>query len=229
MLGKVAIIGLGRFGRALAFSLATDKWPVLAIDNNMEHVEQVSSFVDRTVCMDSTDEAALANVGIPEMSTVVVAMGTHSVESSILTTALLKQLGVPRIIARSTTPLHGRILRIIGAHEVINPEQEAADRLAGRIVRPGILDLQSLSDDVVIGEVSIPASFVGKTILELDIRRRYGVLILAIRRQPSSGSRHKTKRQLELTIPRLNDQFTSDDILLLLGSPDDVARMSNLD
>jgi trk system potassium uptake protein len=229
LLGKVAIIGLGRFGRALARSLATEKWPVLAIDKQMHYVEQVSAIVDKSICLDSTDEEALSGAGVGDMSAVVVSVGTHSVESSIMTTALLKQLGVPRIIARSTSTLHGRILRLVGAHEVINPEEEAAARLARRIINPGIIDLRALSQDVVISEVTIPSSFVGKTILELDIRRRYGVSVLAIRRPWRAVDRPGRRAESELIVPTIKDRFGADDIVLVLGSPEDIARLTNLD
>jgi trk/ktr system potassium uptake protein len=229
MLGKVAVIGLGRFGRALARALAAERWPVLAVDREMLYVEQISNVVDKAICMDSTNEEALASAGIQDMSAVVVAVGTHSVETSIMTTALLKQLGVPRIIARSTNPLHGRILRLVGAHEVINPEEEAADRLARSIIQPGIIDLRALSGDIVISEVSIPSSFVGRSLLELDVRRRYGVSILAVRRTRRKGRRADGSPEPELVVPSVQEQFGADDILLVLGAKDSVERLSHLD
>jgi trk system potassium uptake protein TrkA len=229
LLGKVAIIGLGRFGRALARSLAAERWPVLAIDTQMTYIEQVSAIVDKAICMDATNEESLASAGIQDMNTVVVSVGTHSIENSIMITALLKQLGVPRIIARSTSPLHSRILRLVGAHEVINPEEEAAARLALRIMQPGIIDLRALSTNIVISEVNVPSSFLGKSLIELDIRRRYGVSVLAIRRPWHQEERRGAASRAELVIPQVNDRFGPDDILLVLGSPDDVARLSNLD
>jgi trk system potassium uptake protein TrkA len=229
MLGRVAVIGLGRFGRALARSLAAERWPVLAIDREMKYVEQVSSVVDKALCLDSTNEDALASAGIQDMSAVVVAVGTHSVETSIMTTAILKQLGVPRIIARSTNPLHSRILRLIGAHEVINPEEEAAERLARSIIQPGIIDLRALSGDVCISEVTIPSSFVGSTLLDLDVRRRYGVSIMAVRRTRRKSQRPGAPSEPELVVPSVQERFNADDILLVLGPRDSVERLSHLD
>ena len=118
MVGKFLVIGLGRFGSNVAINLARSERAVLAVDRSPKLVQELATIVDSAVCLDSTDAAALRELGIEDVACAVVAIGSESIESSILTTSVLRQMGVPRLIARAVTELHGRVLYAVGAHEV---------------------------------------------------------------------------------------------------------------
>lgn len=155
MSGEFAVIGLGQFGMAVAKSLAKQGQAVLVIDNNMDHVEEIKDEVDAAVRADATDEDALYGLRLEQMSCVIIAIGAHSMESSILATALLSQMGVPRIIARAVNQLHARILNAVGAHEVVDPEQEMGFRLARRLSQPSIVEQLQLGN-ATLAEVEAP-------------------------------------------------------------------------
>jgi hypothetical protein len=132
--------------------------------------------------LDTTQEQALLEAGIQEMDTVVVAIGTGHLENSILTTALLRQVGVKYIIARAANKLHERILRQVGAHEIVNPEREMGAKIANKIARPGFLEMFSLTDNVCVVELPVPDSFVGHTLEELNVRKRFNINVLGVQR-----------------------------------------------
>jgi trk system potassium uptake protein TrkA len=216
MSNEYAVIGLGQFGEAVARKLAEQGQSVLAIDSNMDRVENIKDAVDAAVKSDATDESSLRGLRIEEMRCVVVAFGADSTEASIMTTALLRQIGVPRIIARSATTLHSRILRQVGATDVIDPEAEMGARLARRLARPSIIEHIDLGD-ASLAEVDVPEAFVGDTISELDVRNKHGVLVLAIRR----GSDVRTN-------PPSDTTFETGDVLVLVGKEDAVEKIASL-
>ena len=127
------VIGLGIFGRAVVLSLKAEGQAVLALDSNQEEVDRMASELDTVVCADATDEEALRELRIERFGCAVVAIGAESMEASILVTALLRQFGVPQIVARSLGTLHARVLRAVGAHQVVSPEWEAGQRLARQL------------------------------------------------------------------------------------------------
>jgi len=155
---RTVVIGLGLFGREVAVSLARRGHSVLAIDQDLDAVEQIKDAVDHAAAMDTTDEAALREARLDEMETAVCAIGAQHIENSILTTALLHQLEVPRIISRAADNLHARILRQVGATEVVNPEQEMGWRVANQIASPGIREVLRLAEDVCVAEIPLPPS-----------------------------------------------------------------------
>jgi len=203
---EFAVIGMGQFGRAVARSLVQESQGVLAIDLDLERLDKVRSEVDATSRTDTTDEAAMAALKLDRMSCVVVAIGVRASEASLLTVAILKDLGVPRIVARSFDKRHARLLLAIGANEVLNPEEESGERLAGRLVRPGVLD-QIAFGEVRVAEVEAPESFVGGSLAQLDLRSRFGVTVIAIQRG-----------DLVLANPEPEEPVESGDVLVLLGS-----------
>ncbi len=221
---KVAVIGLGRFGEEIAASLAARRMDVLAIDSSMKRVEALARIVTRAVCLDSTDEEALADVNIRDMDIAVCAIGEKYMENSILTTALLKQFQVPRIIARALEPLHERILRLVGATEIVNPEREMGLRLAYKISQPGVIETIPLAEGVSLSEIHIPESFVGRTLAELDIRKKYLVNVVALKRRGGgAGSGEK------LTLnPEPNAALRSGDVLVVIGRLEDIERINRL-
>jgi trk system potassium uptake protein TrkA len=136
--GELVIIGLGRFGRSVATNLARRGQSVLAVDRDPKRVELIAEEVDSVAIADATDEAALDELPLERISCAVVTMGSRATEASILTTALLRQLGVPRIVVRSFNDLHARVLLAVGASEVINPEDEMGHRLALHLANPSL-------------------------------------------------------------------------------------------
>jgi trk system potassium uptake protein TrkA len=188
MLGDVAVIGLGQFGTQLAISLAESGVPVLAIDSRMDRIESVRSSVARVLCLDSTDEEALSAARIADVGVVVCAIG-DDIQASILTVALLRQFGVPRIVARAISQLHGRILRMVGANDIVNPAQDIAMRLAARLLQPGLLDRVPIAPGYALNEIEAPAWTAGRTIAELNVRKAFGLSILAVKRSDAAGDK----------------------------------------
>ena len=217
MAGDFAVIGLGRFGRAVAERLVRSRQAVLVVDQDPRKVEQLAPLVDAAICANATDAAQLEELRLARFATVVVAIGAESVESSILTTALLRQLGVPRIVARAVNDLHGRVLHAIGANEVVNPEAEMGERLAARLSHPNVLDQLAFDDNTTLAEMDVPASFHGKGLVELDVRKRHRVSVVAVRRGGAV-----------LSSPRTGDVFQPGDSMLVIGSPDAVRKLGSV-
>jgi trk system potassium uptake protein TrkA len=181
-MAEFAVIGLGRFGRAVVHNLALEGQDVLAIDRDAARLKLVEREAESTLCLDTTDEAALSSLPLSRMATVVVTIGSRAPEASLLTVAVLQEIGVPRIVARAFDPRHARLLRELGAHEVLNPEDEMAQRLALRLANPGVSDQIRLGD-ARVAEVELPEAFVGSTLEELALPARYEVAVLALRRR----------------------------------------------
>lgn len=242
---RIAVIGLGIFGREVALSLSDRGYAVLAIDSDSESVGAVTDRVAQALIFDTTDEAALYEAKIDEMAIVVNAIGTQHIQNSILTTALLHQLGVPRIIARATTNLHGRILRQVGASEVVNPEQAMGRKIAYQIAFPGLREVLALAEGVCVAELPVPPSFVGKTLTDIAVRRKYGVTVIGVQRVTAAASKGDgspppdpaeraavrlldPKRRLILNMSPNRDTLREDDTLVIIGRQEDVTRLSGL-
>ncbi len=178
---QFAVIGLGRFGTSVARTLAGMGYDVLAIDQREERVQDIMEHVTHAVQVDAVDEHALKSLGIRNFDVVIVAIG-QDVQASILTTVLLKEMGVRRVVAKANTELHGKVLARVGADKVVFPERDMGVRVARALVSQNILDQIELSPDYSIVELIAPPEFVGKTLQESAIRTRFGVTVLAIRR-----------------------------------------------
>lgn len=217
MIGEYAVIGLGRFGWSVATTLARHGQPVLGIDSDPALVQSISAELDAAVHCDTTDEASLAELHLERAACVIVAIGAEHKDASILTTALLRQSGVPRIIARATTALHGRVLLAVGAHEIVNPEHEMGERIARRLSRPSIIEQIPLGEGADLAEIEVPEAFVGRTLVELDVRKRFDASVVAIRR---AGKIHS----YVLGMGPLEQK----DVLVVIGPPDSVAKLAAL-
>ena len=178
---RIAVIGLGRFGERLAALLTEGGAEVIAIDSNRDVVDDVRDKVTLAVCLDGTDEKALRAQGVDKVNVAVVGIGSD-LEVSSLTTVILKQIGVPRVIARATTPMHAEILSRIGADDIANPEYESAERWRGRLLAPAILEKVVLAEGYSLVQVEAPESFHGRTLADLNVGNKYNVLVVAIRR-----------------------------------------------
>lgn len=215
-MSEFAVIGLGRFGRAVARSLSANGESVLAVDIAPDRLSRLAGDVDAVATADTTSEDAVKALRLERMSAVVVTIGSRATEASLLTTAILRELDVPRIVARAFDERHARLLLEIGASEVLIPEDEVGSRLALRLSAPRVLDQIPLGD-VAIAEIETPEGFVGRSLAELGLRARRGVTVLAVRRDGE-------------TVPNPGGDQTihEGDILVVMGRPDVVRDVAAL-
>lgn len=209
------VIGLGQFGLALATSLTRKGVEVLAVDSREDRVRVAAPLVAEAVSFDATDERALARTNPERRDICVCAIGNEGREASIITTALLRQMGAKRVVARATDPLHERILRLVGAHEVVNPEQAFGERYATRLMYATVLDEIELGEDLVLTELKPPPSFVGRDLASLELPRRFGVTVIAVRR--------RERETAELPDPRR--ALEPEDLLVVVARRGAVARL----
>lgn len=205
---QVMVVGLGQFGRTLAKTLTQREVEVLAVDSDPERVDEAASYAAEAVCVDATDERALAQLSPQRRDVSVVAIGDSSREASIVCTALLRQMGCKRVVARSIDDIHGRILGMVGAHHVVSPEAEHGERFASLLMYKEMRSEMMLGPGVVIAEIEVPHTLVGKSLLDLRLRKRFSVSIVAVRRG-SSGEVH---------LPEPEDVFHEGDIVVTVGS-----------
>ncbi|MCB9598473.1 MAG: TrkA family potassium uptake protein [Sandaracinaceae bacterium] len=212
---QAIVVGLGQFGMALATSLAEKGVEVLAIDNDEDHVRAAAPIVAEAMCMDATDESALARTNPGQRDVCVCAIGNEAREASIISTALLKQLGAKRLVSRATDPLHARILRLVGAHEVVNPEQAFGQRFATRLIYSDVVDEIVLGPDLVLTELRPPDSFVGRSLADLQLPRRFDVTVVAVRRPDQDA----------IDLPSPSRPLEAGDLLVLVSRPGAVAKL----
>jgi trk system potassium uptake protein TrkA len=212
---QALIIGLGQFGMSLARTLAQRGMEVLAVDRRAELVRTAAGFAAEAICFDAMDEQALGSAAPERRDVCVVGIGDEAREASIICTALLRQLGARRIIARASDPLHSRILKLVGAHEVVNPEVAFAEGFANRLVYQTVLAEMSLGEDLVVTELEIPAAFVGRNLVDLAMPRRFGVTVVAIRRA----------EQPVLVLPGPKEVLAPRDVVVVVSRAGAVARM----
>ncbi|MBI4576622.1 MAG: TrkA family potassium uptake protein [Planctomycetes bacterium] len=204
---KVAVLGLGRFGRVLARALARAGVEVLAADKDPQLVERVKDQVALAVRMDTSDERSLREHGLAKMDAVVVAIGEHF-EANVLTTATLKQIGARRIITRHVEEVQGRILSLVGADEVIAPEDDAALRLAQRLVTPNVIEWVDFGEGFAAMQVETPSHFVGRDLKDLDLRNKYQVNVVAIRKGKDGKAR----------VPLPDTVIEAGDVIIVVGT-----------
>lgn len=207
----VCVIGLGQFGNELARSLAQD-CEVLALDIDQQRVDDIADHVQRALVLDARDSEALRAAISDEFDEVVVSMG-ENLESSILCTLHLSQLGVTTIRAKALNEDHASILRLVGATQVIFPERETARRVAAQIVRPNLVDYLPLEGDYLIQDVLLPSVFAGRSIGELRLRTHYNALVMAVRR---------TEPPHFVFLPSPDYVCSPGDILVMIGRKEDL-------
>ncbi len=214
---QVCVIGLGQFGSHLARTLARSGCEVLAIDAAEKAVAAVQDDVQRAVIADSRDFKALESIVSRDVDEAVITVG-ESLEASILTALHLKRIGVERIRAKAATPDHAEILKAIGVSEIIFPEHETAERMAQRIVHPNLLDFIPLSEEYRVVEVQIPKSFVGKSLAQLGLRKKYNILALAIK----TPDKDRTD-----FLPPADSVLKVGNTLVVIGKGEDVDKFSD--
>ncbi|MEZ6061473.1 MAG: TrkA family potassium uptake protein [Planctomycetaceae bacterium] len=225
---RIAVIGLGRFGMALARRLSMHGAEVIAIDNDEPLVNEISDEVAIAVRLDSTDEAALRSQEVERVDCCVVSIG-ENFEAALLTTVICKKnLQVPRVICRAQTKFHAEIFRQIGADEVVQPEQDAGDMLGRRLAHPRIDDYIQLADGFTILELKAPSKFVGRTVREIDLRSKFSVNLIAVRREilsQSPDAADSSRGTRMISVPGPNDRIEAADVLLLAGSEESLSRL----
>jgi len=215
-MGKQAIvIGLGQFGMSVARALSERGVEVLAIDKREDKVRLAAAFVTQVLAFDATDSEALAQTSPANREVSLCAIGDESRDASIICTALLRQMGSPRVIARVNSDLQARILQLVGAHEVVNPEREFGERFANRVLHSHIVGELPLGEDLIITELRPPTSFVGQTLSDLQLPKRYGVTVVALRRVGEVTS---------LT-PDPQSPMKADDILVVVSQRGAIAKL----
>jgi trk system potassium uptake protein TrkA len=177
--GEIVVIGLGRFGSAMASTLVDMGHEVLGIDADEDRVQAHSDLLTHVAQADTTNERTLRQLGVGDAVTAVVAIGAD-VESSVLTTGALVDLGVPNIWAKALTESHGRILQRVGAHHVVFPEAEMGNRVA-RLVTGALIEYFALDDDFVLIETKVPRNLAGKRLGDTDLRANYKVTVVCIK------------------------------------------------
>lgn len=209
--GLYAVIGLGRFGFALAEELAHKGKEVLVIDKDRAKIDAATEFTDNAFVIEELTSENLAEAGVAEADVAVIAIG-DKIDTSILTTLTVLRLGVKRVISKAMSREQGEVLSLLGA-EVIYPEHDMALRLAGKLVSPHILEYISLSDSVDIIEIQLTAKVDGKTVIELGVRQNFGLNIIAVRHNG------------EITTDIMpTTELHADDTITVIGKTTDIAR-----
>ena len=209
---EFAVIGLGRFGGSICRTLAEDGLEVLAIDTNEERVNEFSMIASHAVVGDTTDEAVVKSLGIRNFDNVIVAIG-DDIQASILTTLILKELGVKKITVKAQNDYHEKVLRKIGADQVVHPERDMGRRIAHNMVSNNVLDYLELSEDHSIVEIVANERLAGHTLIDLDIRAKYGINIVAIKRNNDI-----------IVSPLAHEGIQMKDILIVIGADEDINR-----
>ncbi|RKX84318.1 MAG: TrkA family potassium uptake protein [Spirochaetes bacterium] len=223
-----AVIGLGVFGLKVCEVMSERGGKVIAIDKDPSLIEKVKDIVTQSILLDSTDETAMNQIPYADISVAIVAIGEH-IEASILTTAILKRLGIPYIVARAVTEIHHQVLRQVGADEVVNIEIEEGLRIAQRLISPEVLDRISVTENISVAEVYVPKDFLGKTLAKLNIRNKMHVNIVAILRTTLSvdeeGNPVKTDNAV---FPDAAEILQESDIMLIVGKNEDLDAFRKL-
>ncbi len=212
---QYVVLGLGLFGESLARSLYKLGHEVLAVDSDPELVEEIAPYVTQAIQIDATDEGALESLGVRNFDAAIVSIG-QNMRDSILVCVLLKEMGVPYLVAKATDELHAKVLRKIGVDRVVFPERDMGARVAKSLATPNILELMDLTDDYQIVEIRLPQRWAGDSIAGIDVRRKYGISIMAIQRAGQF-----------IVSPAPDLTFEPEDVLLVLGKKDNIEDIDN--
>ncbi len=226
---QFAVFGLGVFGISVAKNLMKEGMEVIAIDQDDKNIEAIKNDVTQAIALDSTKEEALVALDIGRVDCAIISIG-EDMESSILTALLLKKMEVPKIIARANTDAHRRILSLIGVDEVISPEEEMGLRLARRLSSTHILHHLDVSEEHTIAEVIVAERFIGKTIREMNLRAKYGVNIVGIKKKIPHVTEEGENIFIEkyVDFPSPEDVFEEGDVLVMVGSERAITEVEKL-
>jgi len=212
---RVAVLGLGTFGREVALELARLGHDVLALDRRQEPVQAVKDYVSQAVVADAADRAVLEDLGLKGLDSAVVSLGDN-LAGSILLTLYLKELEVKRIVVKASNDDHSLVLQKVGADQIIIPEREMALRLAHTLTSPNLIDYLPVSPDTAIVELAPPEAFVGQSPRQLDLRKKLGIQILAVKDE---------ERQEVRVVIDPDYLIQKGDVLVVLGRPEDIDKL----
>jgi trk system potassium uptake protein TrkA len=223
----VAVIGLGNFGSTVARELTDKGAKVIAIDKNRDRVEAIKESVSYAATLDSIEQAALKSVGIQDVDIAVVCIG-DDIEANLLTTLLLKKIGVKKVWARAISPLQQEILRTLEVDEVVSLEEEMGRIVARSLVSPSIKKHIPISRDHSLVEIEVPERFVGKTIRDADIREKYHINIAALKKKtPSIDGRGERIFAESIDVaPSPDTTLEAEDVLLIVGSEESIRKFT---
>ena len=218
---KVGIVGGGRFGLTLAEALAANGIDVTLVDRDWNIVQGFADSPIRAIQGDATNPGVLRDAGFAECDIAVVAIGS-AMEASTLATINCKDLKVPRVVAKASSAVHGRILSRIGADNVVYPDRDRAYRLAESILHRNPIDFYAIADGYSVAEVAVPPALAGKSLAEGNVRQAYGITVLSVRRVSGDESRPR-----ETIIPTGSEVLQADDRLVVFGSDKDLAPLAD--
>lgn len=208
-----AIFGLGRFGTSIAETLHSMEYEVLAVDKSEECVNSISPNITHAVMGDATDENLLRSIGVRNVDVAVVAIG-GDIQSSILVTLLLKEMGVRHVLAKAQSELHSKVLHKVGADRVILPEKDMGVRVAYNLVSTNFVDLIELSPESSIVEIKPPKAWTDKSLRDLNIRVKYGISVVAVRKDSTTH-----------VAPKADYVIEEDDLLVVIGATSDIKKL----
>ncbi len=210
------VIGLGRFGHSVVKTLVDANADVLAIDIDEEKVDDVSEFATHAVAVDATDETALKALGLRNFDVAIVSVG--DIQSSVLITLICKELGVKYVLVKAKDDLHAKVLFKIGADKIVFPERDTGIRVANNLLASNIIDFVEIFKNYGMLEIAVPAEWVGKSLLELDIRKNFNMNIIAI------------KHNNDINVnPAADDKLMDGDVVIVIGSEEDMNKIKKAD
>lgn len=209
---EYVVIGLGRFGSSAALKLVELGYSVLGIDRDRQPVQELATDLSQTLALDATDEDALRAAGVDAFETAIVAIG-QDFESNVLITSILKELGLRTVICKALNQRQRQVLLRVGADQVVLPEEEAGARLAYQLRMPLVLDRLEIEPGVSVAELRCPDTFAGRTLRDLDLERRFGISVLALK-----GLRMRIS-------PDDSQRLDKGDVLIVLGADASIAKL----
>jgi trk system potassium uptake protein TrkA len=223
---RFAVIGLGRFGQKLAIALAMSGAEVIAIDKDRDQVELIADQVSHAVRLDSTDEEALKAQGVDKVDVAIIGIGqnTGGFEAAILTVVNLRQMGIEQIYARAEDLIAGEVFSKVGATEVIYPEIESAQRWAYKLIAPQIGEKIDFAEGYSLARIKAPPSFDGRTVMDLQLRQKYNVNLVLIKRG-ENARKVKGEKDKIINVPMPSTAIYQDDVLMVVGSDVDLAKL----
>lgn len=209
------VVGLGRFGSSVAKTLAENDYNVLAIDSDGERIQEIANEVTHAVEADATDEEALRTLGVRNFDVAVISIGDN-IHANILSTLILKELGVPYVVVKAQDALHGKVLSKVGADRVVYPERDMGVRIAHNLISSNVLDYIEFAPDYSVIEIIATPNMLENTLAELQFRSRFNINVMAIKRG----------EELNIT-PGANDKVVEGDVLVVMGKNDDLDKLKH--
>lgn len=225
---KYIIFGLGNFGAALGIKLTEQGNEVIGVDNNMDKVDGLKEKISHTVCLDSTDQFTVSGLPLKDTDVVIVAIGEDQ-GANIMTTAVLKNLEVKRLISRAITPLHETVLEAMGVDEIVHPEEETAERWSKKLCLKGVVDSFELSGQYSIVEVSVPSKYAGKTLQEVGFRRTRNLVVLTTIKRKEEKNLIGINRDINQVqgVASPKTLLEEGDIMVIYGDNKDIKNLLN--